>query len=67
MRLRLPGLTTHPKSSNFRFRMAVPERLRAKVGKREIKISLHTSDPAEAKLRQAQEQARWRARFHDLA
>jgi hypothetical protein len=46
--------------------MAVPERLRAKVGKREIKISLGTSDPGEAKLRQAQEQARWRARFRDL-
>jgi hypothetical protein len=37
--------------------MAVPERLQAKVGKREIKISLGTSDPREAKLRQAQEQA----------
>jgi integrase len=46
--------------------MAVPARLRAKVGKREIKVSLGTSDPAEAKIRQAQEQARWRVRFRDL-
>jgi hypothetical protein len=46
--------------------MAVPERLRPKVGKREIKVSLGTSDPAEAKIRQAQEQALWRARFRDL-
>jgi hypothetical protein len=66
MGLRMPGPTTHPRSSNLWFRMAVPERLRAKVGKREIKISLGTSDPGEAKLRQAQEQARWRARFRDL-
>lgn len=56
----MPGPTTHPRSSNFWFRMAVPERLRAKVGKREIKLSLRTANPAEAKLRQAQEQARWR-------
>jgi len=33
MRLRLPGPTTHPLSKNLWFRMAVPERLRAKVGK----------------------------------
>jgi hypothetical protein len=46
--------------------MRVPERLRAKVEKREIKISLGPSDPREAKLRQAQEQARWRACFGDL-
>jgi len=62
----MPGPTTHPRSSNFWFRMAVPERLRTKIGKREIKVSLGTSDPAEAKIRQAQEQARWRARFRDL-
>ena len=66
MGCKMPGPTTHPRSTNLWFRMAVPERLRAKVGKREIKISLGTSDPAEAKIRQAQEQARWRARFRDL-
>ena len=62
----MPGPTTHPESKNFWFRMAVPERLRAKIGKREIKFSLDTADPAEAKMRQAREQARWRARFLEL-
>ena len=66
MGCKMPGPTTHPRSTNLWFRMAVPERLRAKVGKREIKVSLGTSDPVEAKIRQAQEQARWRARFRDL-
>jgi hypothetical protein len=46
--------------------MAVPERLRAKVGKREIKLSLETSDPQEAKIRQAREQAKWRSYFKGL-
>jgi hypothetical protein len=46
--------------------MAVPERLRAKVGKREIKFSLGTADPAEAKVRQAREQAKWRAHLIEL-
>lgn len=46
--------------------MAVPERRRARIGEREIKLSLGTTDPAEAKIRQAQEQARWRARFRDF-
>jgi hypothetical protein len=62
----MPGPTTHPESKNYWFRMAVPERLRSKIGKREIKFSLQTSDPAEAKARQAREQARWRERFLDL-
>jgi integrase len=66
MRLRLPGPTTHPLSKNLWFRMAVPERLRAKVGKREIKFSLETSDAGEAKIRQAAEQARWRSYFKQL-
>lgn len=62
----MPGPTTHPESKNYWFRMAVPERLRSKIGKREIKFSLQTSDPAEAKARQAREQARWRERFLEL-
>jgi integrase len=66
MGLRLPGPTTHPRSKNLWFRMAVPERLRAKVGRREIKFSLETADPSEAKIRQAREQARWRAYFQAL-
>jgi hypothetical protein len=66
MRLRLPGPTTHKLSKNLWFRVAVPERLRAKVGKREIKFSLETSDPQEAKIRQAREQAKWRTYFQGL-
>lgn len=62
----MPGPTTHPLSKNLWFRMAVPERLRAKVGKREIKFSLETSDPEEAKIRQAREQAKWRSYFRGL-
>jgi integrase len=62
----MPGPTTHSLSKNLWFRVAVPERLREKVGKREIKFSLGTSDPAVAKIRQAQELARWRARFLEL-
>jgi hypothetical protein len=46
--------------------VAVPVRLRKKIGKREIKFSLGTSDPDVAKIRQAQELARWRARFLEL-
>jgi integrase len=46
--------------------VAVPERLRERVGKREIKFSLGTSDPAVATIRQAQELAKWRARFLEL-
>lgn len=54
MGCKTPGPTTHPRSTNLWFRMAVPERLRPKVGKREIKVSLGASDPAQAKIRQAQ-------------
>lgn len=40
----------HPESGIFQFRKRVPERLRESVGKREIKFSLQTRDPAEARL-----------------
>jgi hypothetical protein len=40
----------HPKTGIYYFRKAVPEDLRALVGKREEKISLGTKNPAEAKL-----------------
>ena len=66
MGLKMPGPSAHPRSSNLWFRVAVPERLRERIGKREIKFSLGTSDPAIAKIRQAQELARWRARFVEL-
>jgi Domain of unknown function (DUF6538) len=44
----------HPKSGLYWLRKRVPDALRAKVGRREIRRSLGTRDPAEAKLRQAE-------------
>jgi integrase len=51
MALRMLHLWKHPKSGIFYFRQAVPEEQRPAVGKREIKFSLGTTDPKEAKLR----------------
>lgn len=53
MRLRVAGLWRHPRSKMFWFRMAVPEKYRARVGKREWKETLGTTDPMEARLRHA--------------
>nr|WP_314256741.1 DUF6538 domain-containing protein [uncultured Devosia sp.] len=39
----------HPTTGVYYFRKGVPDRLRHLVGKREVKISLGTKDPAEAK------------------
>ncbi len=41
--------TQHPRTGIYQFRRAVPERLRHLVGKREVKISLGTRDPAAAR------------------
>jgi len=41
----------HPDSGIYWFRKRVPDRLKAKVGKSEIKFSLRTRDPAIARLR----------------
>jgi integrase len=41
----------HPESGIYQFRKRVPERLKASVGKSEIKFSLHTRDPVVARLR----------------
>lgn len=49
MRLRVAGLWRHPRSKMFWFRMGVPEKYRARVGKREWKESLGTSDETEAR------------------
>lgn len=45
----------HPKTGVYYFRRAVPAQLRPHIGKREIKSSLHTRDPNEAKTRWAVE------------
>jgi hypothetical protein len=51
MAWRMLHLWRHPQSGIFYFRQAVPEEHRSAVGKREIKFSLRTTDPKEAKLR----------------
>lgn len=53
MRLRVAGIWQHPRSKNFWFRMAVPARLRERVGKREFKFSLDTTDIDVARVRHA--------------
>lgn len=49
MRLRVAGLWRHPRSKIFWFRMGVPERYRTRVGKREWKETLGTTDEVEAR------------------
>ena len=44
----------HPKTGVYWLRKGVPDALREAVGKREEKLSLHTKDPIEAKLRHAE-------------
>lgn len=54
MRVRVAGLWRHPKSKVWWFRMAVPERYRAVVGKREWKFSLDETDAERARLKHAE-------------
>jgi hypothetical protein len=44
----------HPKTGVYWLRKGISEALREAVGKREEKLSLHTKDPVEAKLRHAE-------------
>lgn len=53
MRLRVAGIWLNPRSKNYWFRMAVPERLRKRIGKSEFKYSLETTDPDVARQRHA--------------
>ncbi len=53
MRVRVAGLSKHPKTAMYGFRMAVPERHRAALGLREIKESYGTRNEAEALIRHA--------------
>jgi hypothetical protein len=48
----------HPESGIYLFRKRVPERLKASVGKSEIKFSLQTRDPAIARIRNLEETVR---------
>lgn len=61
MRLRVAGIWQHPRSKNFWFRMAVPARFRDRVGKREFKYSLETTDCDVARLRHADKLSEVRA------
>lgn len=58
--------TKHPKTGVYQFRKAVPERLRPILGKTEVKRSLGTKDPQEAKRRHAEVSARIEAEWSDL-
>ena len=49
--------TRHPKTGIFQFRKRVPADLKTALGKAELKKSLSTRDPAEAKRRCAEEEA----------
>lgn len=53
MRVRVAGIWQHPRSKMMWFRMAVPQRYRQALGKREIKISLQTTDVGLARQRHA--------------
>jgi hypothetical protein len=60
------GLWRHPKSQMFWFRIAVPERYRARVGKREIKQSLGVTDEQKAIQLAAAKHAETRNYFAQL-
>ena len=55
-----------PRTGQLYFRRAVPEALRAAFdGKREVKVSLGTKDPSEAKAPFARENAAFEVRLAD--
>jgi uncharacterized protein DUF6538 len=56
----------HPKTGLYWLRKRVPDALRATVGRREVRRSLGTRDPAEAKLRQAQALAALETQWQNL-
>ncbi len=66
MRVRVAGPYKPKRSSFWWFRMAVPDRLRAAIGQREIKETLGTTDLAEALVRHARKLADVRTLFASL-
>ncbi|MEO1188550.1 MAG: DUF6538 domain-containing protein [Pseudomonadota bacterium] len=66
---RVKGLIKHPRSRVFWFRRVVPKEFRGpdKIGKREIKFSLKTTDLREAEIAAAQHWTDWSIRFGRLA
>jgi integrase len=65
LKMARPG--KHPTTGIYQFRKRVPEHLVSVVGKREVKISLGTRDPHEAKIAHAQIAAEIEARWRQLA
>ena len=66
MRIRVAGLWRHPDSKVYWFRMGVPERYRALVGKREIKMSLGETCAQAAAAKAAVRRAETLAYFKKL-
>lgn len=66
MRVRVSGLWRHPRSQMFWFRVAVPERYRSRLGKREIKQSLGVTDEQKAVQLAAAKHAETRSYFAQL-
>ncbi|WP_152047171.1 DUF6538 domain-containing protein [Aureimonas psammosilenae] len=66
MALRMAQPWPHPKTGVFWFRRAVPNDLRALVGKREELITLATKDAAEARVRYAKASAEVESRWANL-
>ncbi|MBT2186900.1 DUF6538 domain-containing protein [Sphingobium nicotianae] len=62
----MAGIWQNPRSKYFWFRMAVPERFRDRVGKREFKYSLETTDRDVARLRHAEKLSEVRALLAQL-
>jgi integrase len=67
MALRMATPYRHPKTGTFWFRKAVPERLRAALGKKLHQETLNTKDPAEAKIRFLDVAARVEAHWAKLS
>lgn len=66
MALRLAQPWKHPNSGFYWFRRAVPQDLRALVGRREELRTLGTRDPAEARVRYAKVSTEVEARWANL-
>ncbi|MGD9921053.1 MAG: DUF6538 domain-containing protein [Pseudorhodoplanes sp.] len=62
--MRLPNyLKQSPKTGVFSFRLAVPEKLRTAIGKREVKQSLKTKDHRKALVMAMRLHEEWKGRF----
>ncbi|MGO6833399.1 DUF6538 domain-containing protein [Rhizobium ruizarguesonis] len=67
MVLKMSRPIKHPQTGIYQFRKRVPEKLIPLVGKKEVKISLGTRDPQEAKIANARALAEVEARWRQLS